>query len=122
MNTPLHTSQGVASSAIRVPGELRLRGLLLVVLLFLAVDGLVYGVAVRMFRRYQAVTATTSDKRFDALGERLDAIEQQLRSLSGDVSSAATTAATAAKESQAAVEGVRRLEQQLRGTPRRTNK
>jgi len=54
--------------------------------------------------------------------ERLDVIEGQLRSLTGDVSNAVTTAAAAVKQSQAAVEGVRQLEQQSIGSRRRTNK
>lgn len=53
--------------------------------------------------------------------ERLDVIEGQLRSLTGDVSNAVTTAAAAVKQSQAAVEGVRQLEQQSIGSRRRTN-
>jgi hypothetical protein len=119
MNIP---SYRAASSAIRVPGELRLRALLWVLILFLAIDGFAYAVAAKMFRRYQAITATIAEKRLDALAERLDAIERQLQSLTGDVSNAATTAAAAAKQSQAAVEGVRQLEQQGRGSRRRPNK
>jgi hypothetical protein len=122
MNIRSHASQSAASNAIRVPGELRLRGLLWVIILFLAVDGFAYGVAAKMFRRYQAVTATTSDKRFDALSERLDAIERQQRSLGEDLSNAATAAAAALKQSQAAVEGVRQLEQQVRSSRRRATK
>jgi hypothetical protein len=122
MNARSHTSQSASSNAIRVPGELRLRGLLSVIVLFLAVDGFAYGVAAKIFRHYQAVTATASDKRLDALGERLDAIERQQRSLGEDLSNAATTAAAALKQSQAAVEGVRQLQQQVRSSRRRTNK
>jgi hypothetical protein len=120
MNTRSNSSQSAVSTAIRVPGELRLKRLFWVLILFLTVDGLAYGIAAKMFRRYQAVTATASDKRLDALGERLDAVERQLRSLTGEVSNAATTAAAAAKQSQAAVDGIRQLEQQGRNSRRQT--
>jgi hypothetical protein len=122
MSNPSDTSARTSSNTIRVPGELRLRALLGVLALFLAVDGLAYGVAARTFRRYQAAGAATSDKRLEEIGDRLDAIERQLQSLAGDVSTAATMAAAAAKESQAAAEGVRRLEQPPRDSRRRTKK
>ena len=91
-----------------MPGELRLSNLLWVFIVFLAVDWLAYSFAGKMVRNYRAVTAAASDKRVDALGERIDAAERQLRSLTADVSKAATTAAGAAKQSQGAVETVNR--------------
>jgi hypothetical protein len=104
-----------------VPGELSFRGLVIVLVIFLLVDGVAYRVARTMLGRYKATTTTNADS-IEALTKRVEAVERDTKSLSGDVSKAVATSVEAEKQSQATADGVRRLERAARGPSQRPKK